>query len=63
MHMREVSCVLVEVLISKNKRAGCADVFVEADVKERTEGAVETHRDRQTRADVGLLSALAGCAK
>lgn len=36
--MREISCVLVEVLISKNKRAGFTDVFVEADVKERTEG-------------------------
>lgn len=61
--MREISCVVVQGLISMNKRTGFTDVFVEADVKKRTEGEVEIYRDSQTHTNVGLLSALAGCVK
>lgn len=46
--MREMSCVLVEVLISKNEQVGFTDVFVKADVKKRTEGEVEIYRDSHT---------------
>ena len=63
MHWREISYVLVEVLISKNKRADFINVFVEADVKERTVGEVVIYRDSHTHTDVGLLSASAGCMK
>lgn len=67
MHMSEIPCVLVEVLISRNKRGVLADHFVKEDVQKGTKGEEEiqpnTDKHTHTHTDVGFLSALAGRVK